>query len=131
MDVPNNQYTILIIEDEGLLSRMYSKKFEIEGFKTLVAETGEAGIEIANNHHINLIICDMMMPGKGGLETLKELKQNQQTSYIPVLMLSNLADEPYVQKALELQAVGYMIKNELLPAEIVHKAKQILNIQAN
>ena len=56
----------------------------------------------------DLILCDVMMPEKDGLTTLKELKADESTKGIPVIMLSNLADQKYVDEALEVGAVSYL-----------------------
>lgn len=122
----DNIKTILLIEDEGLLSRMYSKKLELDGFQVLVAANGQEGIELLAKYTVDLIICDMMMPVLDGLETLKVIKNKQESKDIPVIMLSNVFEEAYVSKAIELGAVDYLVKNKLLPADVVVKVKEIL-----
>lgn len=117
---------ILIIEDEGLLNRMYSKKMEMDGFEYVSASNGDDGIKQALDRKPDLIICDVMMPVKDGITVLKELKMHQVTRDIPVVMLSNLADEKYVNQALELGAVSYLVKSEMLPAEVISKIKEVL-----
>ncbi len=117
---------ILIIEDEGLLSRMYSKKLEKDGYQCITAENGEKGIQIAEEKNPDLILCDVMMPVKDGISALEELKENEETKNIPVIMLSNLSDEEYIDKALEVGAVSYLVKNKLIPADVVKKIKEVL-----
>ncbi len=122
----NPLLTIFLIEDEGLLSRMYSRKLELDGFQVLVAANGQEGIDILANTSVDLIICDMMMPVLDGLETLKIIKNKHDSKNIPVIMLSNLSEEAYVSKAIELGAVDYLVKNKLLPADVVIKVKKVL-----
>jgi DNA-binding response OmpR family regulator len=117
---------ILIIEDEGLLNRMYAKKMEMDGFEYVTASNGDEGIKLALDKRPDLIICDVMMPVKDGITVLKELKIHQVTREIPVVMLSNLADEKYVNEALEIGAVSYLIKSELLPSDVITKIKEVL-----
>jgi DNA-binding response OmpR family regulator len=119
---------ILIIEDEPLISRIYSKKFDMEGFSWLIAENGEKGLSIAQREHPDLILCDVMMPEKDGLTTLKELKEDENTSDIPVIMLSNLSKQEYIDEAIEKGAAGYIIKSKVIPAEVVEKIREILEI---
>lgn len=117
---------ILLIEDEGLLTRMYSKKLEVDGFEVATAENGNEGIEKAKEIQPDLIVCDVMMPEKDGLSTLQDLKTDEETKDILVIMLSNVADENYVEEALELGAVSYLIKSQHTPAEVVAEIKEKL-----
>ena len=121
---------ILIIEDEGLLSRMYSKKLENDGYDYDIAKNGVEGLDKAQSLLPDLILCDVMMPEKDGLTLLKELKKNKKTADIPVIMLSNLAEEKYVNEALENGAVTYLIKSDLLPAQVIAKIKEVLEARS-
>lgn len=123
---PSSKRVVLLIEDEGLLSRMYAKKIEMDGFQYISASNGDDGIKMAIEQRPDLIVCDVMMPKKDGLTVLKELKTNLVTQNIPVIMLSNLADQKYVDQALETGAVSYLIKSEMLPAQVVAKIKEVL-----
>lgn len=120
---------ILIIEDEGLLSRMYSKKLIKDGYDCEVAENGEEGLKVAKEKKPDLIICDIMMPKMDGITVLSKLKESSDTKEIPVIMLTNLSDEEYIEKALEMGAVSYLVKNKLVPADVVTKIKEILRAQ--
>lgn len=128
MNAENNKLrpVILIIEDEGLLARMYSKKLEIDGYDCLSATNGQDGINVAREKNPDIILCDVMMPVMDGITVLKDLKANDKTKDIPVIMLSNLSDEKYVNQALELGAVSYLIKSKLVPADVVAKIKETL-----
>lgn len=117
---------ILLIEDESLITNMYSKKLTLDGYDIIVAGTGEEGLKIAQEKLPDIILCDIMMPVKDGLSTLKDLKADGKTKSIPVVMLSNLADEKYVEQALEAGAVSYLVKSNILPADVVTKVKEIL-----
>lgn len=117
---------ILLIEDEDLLTRMYSKKLEVDGFDCITADNGEDGLKMAASQKPDLIVCDVMMPKKDGLTVLKELKENSELAHIPVIMLSNLSDEARVNEALENGAVTYLVKVNLKPADVVTKIKEVL-----
>ncbi|MBD3329868.1 response regulator [Candidatus Dojkabacteria bacterium] len=120
---------ILIIEDEGLLSRMYSKKLISDGYDCEIADNGADGLKMAIEKKPDVIICDIMMPKMDGITVLSRLKESDETKEIPVLMLTNLSDEEYIEKALELGAVSYLVKNKLVPADVVNKIKEILEAQ--
>ncbi|MDQ6985353.1 MAG: response regulator [Candidatus Dojkabacteria bacterium] len=117
---------ILLIEDEGLLTRMYSKKLEHDGFECITSTNGKNGLEVALSEQPELIVCDVMMPEMDGLTVLSQLKEHEETKHIPVIMLSNVSNQEYVERALELGAVSYLIKSELVPADVVSEIKEKL-----
>ena len=117
---------ILIIEDEGLLARMYSKKLEIDGYDVVSASNGEEGIKLAVEKKPDIILCDVMMPVMDGISVLKKLKADDTTKSIPVIMLSNLAEDKYIDESLEIGAVSYLVKSKLVPADVVAKIKETL-----
>lgn len=117
---------ILIIEDDPLLVKMYSTKFESEGFEVISAHDGETGLKMATETIPSLIILDIMMPKLSGLDLLKKLKANPKGKNIPVIILSNLSKEEDAKNALSLGAKEYLIKASLTPAQVVAKAKSHL-----
>ncbi len=125
----NMKPKVLLIEDEPLLTRMYSKKLESDGYKCFTAENGVEGIKLAKEKKPNIILCDIMMPVKDGITTLQELKEDDETKDIPVIMLTNLSDDKYTEQALSMGARNYLVKNQLVPADIVKKVKEILETQ--
>ena len=118
--------TILLIEDDALLSKMYGTKLSSEGFNVVKATDGVAGLKLALEINPNIIVLDVMMPKLSGLEVLSGIKANPVSKNIPVLMMSNLADGTD-QKALALGANEYLIKPNLTPMELVNKIKQYIH----
>lgn len=117
---------ILIIEDDELMSRMYKKIFTFEGLDVEIAENGELGLEKVKAYQPDLILLDVMMPKINGLQVLDQLKSDQSTDKIPVLMLTNLAGQQDAQQALQKGALQYIIKSEHEPHEVVTMVKQVL-----
>jgi len=126
IQMPRTKALVLLIEDETLITMMYSKKLEVDGFDCIVAMNGDDGIKMAKEKLPDLILCDVMMPEKDGLTTITEIKAESSTKDIPIIMLSNLADQKYVDQALEVGAVSYLIKSKILPADVVTKVKEVL-----
>lgn len=103
--MPNKM--ILIVEDEAEIRDCVRRWFEANGFDVCLAEDGIAGAESACLMQPSAILLDMKMPGKNGLEVLAELRSNELTVDIPVVMLSaSLQDE---QCALDAGA-RYFVK---------------------
>jgi DNA-binding response OmpR family regulator len=119
--------TILIVDDDQLLVRMYQKKLENDGYIVITAEDGVKALEKIAEFIPDLILLDIMMPRLNGLELLKKLKLTEQTKNIPVILLTNVgASEEDSQRGLELGAVAYIVKASNRPAEVVTKIKEIL-----
>jgi len=116
---------ILIIEDDPLVARMYSKVLGFEGLEVEIAENGLEGLKKARANKPNLILCDVMMPKMNGMEVLDELKANPNLKDVPVIMLTNLSGTQDAQVALAKGAVAYMVKSEYKPREVAVKAKEI------
>ena len=81
--------TILIVEDDHFISKVYSKWLTLSGANIETANDGALGLRVLSEKKIDLILLDLGMPGLNGYDTLIELKKNPQTKDIPVVVLSN------------------------------------------
>lgn len=118
--------TILITEDDPLMSRLYQKIFTFEGYAVELAHDGQEGLDKARNLKPTLILLDVMMPKMNGLEVIDKLKADPETRSIPVVMLTNLAGQQDAETALAKGAVKYIIKSEHQPNEIADMVKEVL-----
>lgn len=121
--------TVLLIEDDLLLVKMYQTKFTLEGFNCLVANDGEEGLKLALENGVDFIILDIMLPKLSGLDVLEKLQQDPKGKEIPVVVLTNLTQQEEAQKALALGAKEYLIKANLTPKDVVEKVRQYLPAQ--
>jgi CheY-like chemotaxis protein len=117
---------LLLIEDEVLILRMYEKIFSFEGFDVLTATDGIEGIEKAKDSHPNLILLDIMMPKMDGLRVLEQLKADETTKDIPVVVLTNLSNDAVIKDSFAKGAAGYLVKSEVVNEKIVEEVKQYL-----
>jgi DNA-binding response OmpR family regulator len=99
---------ILIVEDEARIRSFLARAFEAEGFGVDVVGDGEQGLARALTGHYDLVILDLMLPGRSGLEALREL--HSERSDLPVLILSARSDLPIKLRSFELGAVDYVAK---------------------
>jgi DNA-binding response OmpR family regulator len=99
---------ILIVEDEARIRAFLARAFEAEGFGVDVAEDGERGLERALAGGYGLVILDLLLPGRDGLDTLRELHSRR--ADLPVLILSARADLPTKLRGFECGAVDYVAK---------------------
>jgi DNA-binding response OmpR family regulator len=121
-----NKVKILLVEDDPFLLSMYTTKFELEGFEVVTAEDGEKGLKLANKDKADIILLDILLPKMDGFEVLKELKKNQETKDVPVILLTNLSQRDDVEQGLSMGAADYLIKAHFMPSEVVEKIKKIL-----
>ena len=101
---------ILFIEDEPTLQKELHEILKQEGCEIFSAFDGVEGLEIAKKEKPDLILLDLILPKKDGFEVLKELKEDDNTKDIPVIVLTNLEGTGDVEKALELGATTYLVK---------------------
>jgi two-component system copper resistance phosphate regulon response regulator CusR len=99
---------ILIVEDETRIAAFLARAFEAEGFGVDVVEDGEHGLSRALEAAYDLVILDLLLPGRDGLELLDEL--HRERSELPVLILSARGDLQTKLRGFELGAVDYVAK---------------------
>jgi twitching motility two-component system response regulator PilH len=112
---------ILLIEDDKFLRRACEVGLKKRGFTVLTTVDGEEGLRQARSELPDLILLDMLMPRLSGMQALEELKKDERTRDIPVVILSNSSVEADMQKAQELGAAGYLIKASLSLRELGDK----------
>lgn len=122
-----SQDTILLVEDEMFLRELYTIMLQKGGYTVIVAEDGAKGLEIGlNNPHAKVMLLDVMLPRMHGVEVLKNLKKNDKTKHMPVIMLSNLSEESVVQEALGIGAEAYLVKVNFTPQQLIEKVKELI-----
>lgn len=117
---------ILIIEDDNFLREIIVRKLAKEGFEIVEAVDGEEGINKAKKENPDLIVLDLILPTLDGFEVLAKLKEDSETSSVPVMILSNLGQKGEIEQGLRLGAIDYLVKANFTPAEIVNKVKKNL-----
>jgi len=122
----SNAPTVLFIEDDPLLLKMYETKFKSEGLRVLTAQDGEEGLSIATSEKVDLIILDLMMPKLSGLDMLDRLRQQPKGKSVVVIVLTNLTKEEEIKRAMDLGVKEFLVKADLTPNEVASKVKAYL-----
>ena len=116
---------VLVIEDERSLVEVLSINLEREGFEVVVALDGQEGLRQAQLKLPDLVVLDLMLPGKPGLEVCRELRMGPRTREIPIIMVTAKAEESdelvgfatgaddYVTKPYSMKVLVQRIKKEL------------------
>lgn len=114
---------IIIIEDDEILSKVLCTELTDAGFEALPAFDGESGLQLVRSVKPNLVLLDLILPKKHGLEVLEEIKKNLGTRDIPVIILTLLGEDETIKKGLRLGAEDYLVKSSHALGEIVEKVK--------
>lgn len=118
---------ILLIDDDDSILNIFSLALKKEGFETVTASTSADGINKAKSEKPDLILLDQVLPDLSGNETLKELKSQEDTKGIPVIILSNFSQQELVKGAINEGAEDYVFKYQAEPQDIIVKIKEALN----
>lgn len=125
----SQKQTILIVEDEILISNALRDKFSSEGFSILEARSGEQGLEVALAKHPDLILLDIILPGINGREMLNKLRKDAWGKDALVILLTNLNEPAKVSDELTQNVPDYIVKSDWTLEDIVKKVKEDLGIQ--
>jgi len=118
---------ILFIEDEAAIQKTLGESLRQKGYEVKSALDGEIGIRLAKSESPDLILLDIILPKRHGLEVLEELRKDEQTKDIPVIILTNLENIGEIEKAIELGATTYLIKANYSLEEVIEKIQKVLD----
>ena len=122
-----NKKVILIIEDEKPLLDALEKKMKDEGYEVFKATNGEEGLELVNKEESDLVLLDLILPKMPGEQILKNMNESGLIKKVPVVVVSNKADEANAKNCLDVwHATDYLIKSDNTLEEIIKKVNQIL-----
>jgi len=117
---------ILFVEDEASLQGALGGLLRTEGYEVISALNGEEGLRLAKTQSPDLILLDLILPKMNGFEVLEEIKKDETTKNIPIIILTNLEDLDKVEKMLTLGTTTYLVKSQYSLKEVLEKIKNIL-----
>lgn len=120
---------VLVIEDDEDIAELVAHNLKRNGYEVVCAADGEEGLAAASSETPDLVILDIMMPGKDGFEVFRELKRGDRTSAIPVLFLSARAQLEDKLTGLSLGADDYITK-PFSPKELLLRVQNIMKRSA-
>ena len=118
-------YRVLIAEDESDIAELVSFNLQRESIESIKAKDGIDAIAMAQKELPDLVILDLMLPGRDGFQVFKELRLDSRTKNIPILMLTAKAQLDDIIAGLELGADDYLTK-PFSPKEMVLRVKALL-----
>lgn len=123
--VTETKRKILVIEDEKDIRELVRYNLEAEGFAVVEASDGEIGLALSARERPALVLLDLMLPGLSGLEVCRKLREREDVSRIPILMLTARAAEVDKVLGLEMGADDYVTK-PFSPRELIARVKAVL-----
>ena len=116
---------VLVADDDELLLKLLEYKLMQQGYAVTCAQDGERALEIARAQKPDLIVLDGMMPGMDGLDVLRNLKEDENTRDIPIVMLTARNKEQDIVGGLNLGADEYLVK-PFMPEELAVRIKRLV-----
>lgn len=123
----DNNKKILIVEDDQFLREFYQELLTAEGYFVDVAAEGETGLLKIQSNDYNLILLDLMLPKKDGVQILRDLKlKGPKSPNAVIVVLTNLGQDLVIKECFDLGADGYLIKSALNPDQVLTEVKSYL-----
>ncbi len=124
------QKLILIVEDDDNLAAVYETRLQAEGFATKRAPNGEDALAVALAAKPDLVLLDVMMPKVSGFDLLDILRNTPETQNVKIVMLTALSQDSDKQRAMSLGVDDYLIKSQVVIADVVNRIREILKATA-
>ncbi len=118
---------ILIIEDEPALLELYIFLLKKAGFRVEGVGNGMLGLKKIIKNTYDLVLLDVMLPQKDGLELLASLRKRKIKKLPIIILLTNLDQESIFEKAAQLGVSDFLIKSDVLPDEFIVKVQKWLS----
>jgi DNA-binding response OmpR family regulator len=124
--------TILVVDDEADVRRYLSMALEDAGFEVLTATDGDEGLQIMDEHDVDLVSLDLIMPRKSGVKFYREMQTNKAWSKIPVLVVTGHARDDLGKadlRELTMSGPGVYIEKPVKPENYVAAVKKLLGLE--
>ncbi len=121
-----NKGTILISEDQAEFRKIYGDRLRFSGYTVLDAEDGNEALEQLNSQQVDLIMTDLNMPNKDGFDLISDVRANEKTKQIPIIVMSVFDQPEHLERALKLGANDYLVKGRYSPNDVLNKVEDLL-----
>lgn len=121
----NKKKKILIVEDSSEISKVISYALTNANYEIDSAHNGEEGVKMAVDNRYDLILLDLVMPGKSGFEVLKDLRLLGLNT--PIIVYSNLQESFTRDEAIKMGAIDYFEKSSTSLDDVVERINRFIN----
>ena len=108
---------VLLIEDDGAISEMYRVQLEYDGYRVSIVTTGQAGFDALAASPPDIVLLDLLLPDRSGLEIMADIKERF-PHHPPVVILSNYGEPTMIERGISLGAIEYLVKSRVTPASL-------------
>ena len=118
---------LLLVDDDAFLRDMYATKFSEFQHTVDVAESPAQALQkLQQNTAFDVVLLDMIMPGMTGVELMNTIMQTFPEAHIKFIVLSNQGQSEDIDDAMKAGALGYIIKAESIPSDVVKKVEELV-----
>lgn len=105
---------VLLVEDDTTIAEMYRVQLDYDGYTVTVVATGDAALSAMEAARPDIILLDLLLPDRSGLEVMVEINESF-PDHPPVVILSNYGEPTMIERGLSLGAVEYLVKSRVTP----------------
>lgn len=117
--------TILVVDDAMTVRNLAKFALSKGGYTIVEAEDGVQGLKAMEAHQIDLVISDLNMPNKNGLDMAKEIKSNEKFKHVPIFMLTTEASQDVALKGKEIGVMAWIVK-PFVPEKLLGAVQKVL-----
>ena len=103
-------YSILVVDDNEMNRDLLTRRLERQGYQVTTAADGQQALDVLSHKDFNLVLLDIMLPVINGYQVLEQMKADQKSSHIPVIITTALDEADGKAKCIELGADDYLTK---------------------
>jgi CheY-like chemotaxis protein len=119
-------HSILVVEDEAPTALALGDKLEHEGYTVYKADDGKKGLDLALEHHPDLVLADLKLPVMDGMEMIRKIREDSWGRDAKIIILSNMSDVAKIEEAMVHGTFFYMIKGDSSMNDILEKVRSQL-----
>jgi twitching motility two-component system response regulator PilH len=128
-DVPvrsQSNARVLVVDDSPTEIHIFKKILEKQGYQILVAKDGQEGVDIAKQELPDIIVMDVVMPVLNGFQATRQIKNNESTANIPVIMVTTKGQQTDKNWGMRQGATEYLVK-PVAPADLINKIRALID----
>ncbi len=117
--------TVLVVDDDRDIRELVAMKLKLDGIEVLEAANGRIALEVLEQHHVDLVVLDLMMPVMDGIEACRAIREREEWKNLPVIMLTARAQSDDVELGFGIGATDYVAK-PFSPRELLSRVRGTL-----
>lgn len=117
--------TVLVVDDDRDIRELVAMKLKLDGIEVLEAANGRIALDVLEQHHVDLVVLDLMMPVMDGIAACRAIREREEWKNLPVIMLTARAQSDDVELGFGIGATDYVAK-PFSPRELLSRVRGTL-----